>query len=123
MWDILKDHEARFWGLVDIRSDDECWPWRGNKDQNGYGRFSLGGTLQQARRCAFVLRHGPLGWGARVVAKCKNPACVNPDHLRLWTPRQKHPGLVRRLPVELQTSSGEGWPLGGLASSYGHKKP
>jgi hypothetical protein len=108
-WTTLRQakHETRFWQLVDITSDDECWPWKGNKDMNGYGRFRLDGKLYLARRCAYALSKGDVEVDARVISSCKNHACVNPHHLRKWRP-------VYRFEV-----IGEAAPL--HASSYGHK--
>lgn len=36
---IIGDDEARWWSYVDRRADDECWPWKGSIDDQGYGRF------------------------------------------------------------------------------------
>lgn len=76
---------ARFWGKVEARGPDECWPWKGGTFANGYGAFSLGGNNVQSHRVACELAHGPapadkpLALHAR---HCTSRACCNPAHLR-----------------------------------------
>ncbi|HEX3958080.1 MAG TPA: hypothetical protein VHZ03_15810 [Trebonia sp.] len=50
---IMNDDEARFWSKVDRRGPDECWPWTGSTDGNGYGIFSAGGRIFRAHRWAY----------------------------------------------------------------------
>ena len=30
-----------FWSYVDKGEPDECWPWTGGRDTDGYGKLSL----------------------------------------------------------------------------------
>lgn len=75
--------EARFWGNVDVRRRDECWPWM-KATRSGYGVFHP--TKREtvaAHRFALELSLGrPLGAGmqARHLV-CDNPPCCNPAHL------------------------------------------
>jgi hypothetical protein len=69
------------WNIV-----GDCWMWRGGLSEDGYGR--LGGWKQgkhyrqkQAHRVAYECWVGPIPEGHRVIQKCGNPACINPDHL------------------------------------------
>lgn len=41
--------------------------------------------LRHARDVAYEAFVGPIPEGQRVVNDCGNRACVNPDHLALWT--------------------------------------
>ena len=79
----------RFWPRVNIGSDSECWPWIGNKDRDGYGRFRMRAHgIQRAHRAVFALRGEKIAQGLVVDHICHNRSCVNPAHLRIVTPIQ-----------------------------------
>lgn len=56
---------------------DECWPWRGTINGDGYGRFGN----RNAHRVAYEYLVGPIPEGLHLDHLCRNPACVNPRHL------------------------------------------
>jgi hypothetical protein len=71
--------EMLFWEKVDIRDDNECWPWMGCRYWNVYGQLTAHCKRIKAHRCAFELTFGPTDkW---VLHKCDNPPCCNPAHL------------------------------------------
>ena len=75
----------RFWSKVDIKSDDECWNFKGAKS-NGYGYFKIDKRNHPAHRIAwdlfYCLKVPPKGF---ICHHCDNPPCCNPAHLYLGT--------------------------------------
>jgi hypothetical protein len=72
--------------LVDVRGDDECWPWLGHK-ANGYGFFGHGSRYVHRR--IYEREHGPIPKGMLVVHKLDGRPCCNPRHLVLATGRER----------------------------------
>jgi len=75
----------RFWEKVDVRSDDECWPWLGGRIRGGTGTVYYNGHWVSAHHVAYLLNGGMLPSGARIGRLCHNKLCVNPHHLFLET--------------------------------------
>jgi hypothetical protein len=79
-----KPLEQRLWEKIDIRHNDECWPWTGAKDKHGYGRIQVmtngkWGT-QLAHRVAYKLIKGDIPDDLGLCHRCDNPPCCNPEH-------------------------------------------
>src|SRR6185312_6610167 len=77
---------SRFWRSIEIRSENECWPWRGDLDDDGYGVFFYAGRTWGAHELALSFtsgekRHPELD----TCHRCDNPPCCNPSHLRFDT--------------------------------------
>ena len=78
-WDNLTVEE-RFWANVDKRGPDECWEWKGNLQEKGYGHFhAVKGKTVRAHRFAYEMVHGPTK--LNVLHTCDNRKCVNERHL------------------------------------------
>jgi hypothetical protein len=71
----------RFWEKVDKRG--ECWIWTAGTSAAGYGLFGSGeqGKMVYAHRTAYQFEAGPIPDGLELDHLCRNPRCVNPDHL------------------------------------------
>lgn len=64
-----------------VQRGPDCWLWTGAKNRDGNGVIWDGGAVG-AHVVAYVKAFGPVPAGARVVHTCRNPSCVNPQHLK-----------------------------------------
>jgi hypothetical protein len=58
-----------------------CWVWQGRLGAGGYGRVSHNGRPVAVHRRYYEILCGPIPAGFHVHHRCRNRACVNPDHL------------------------------------------
>lgn len=74
--------------LAKIKAEDmgyqtPCWTWTAAQDQLGYGRFWAFGKHMMAHRAAYEMLRHPIPDGMTIDHLCRNPSCVNPDHLEV----------------------------------------
>lgn len=90
--------EERFWRNVKTTENpDECWVWTASKPRGGYGAFTFLGTYWMAHRYSWVL-HNPdqLLGDKKVLHRCDNPPCCNPNHLFLGTTQDNSDDMVAK---------------------------
>lgn len=89
---FTEDDVARFWQLVEIKGDNDCWPWLGRRSQSRrfeYGVWSWGSQQLKPHRVAWVLAGNVLDPAMtldHVKARgCRSKLCCNPGHLEQVT--------------------------------------
>lgn len=76
----------------DAGHDTQCWMWTASTNALGYGKFGIRGGWKPSHRVSYELHVGPVPDGLELDHLCRNPRCVNPDHLEPVT----HAENVRR---------------------------
>lgn len=79
-----------------------CWEWSAGRNHD-YGQIYHDGRPQKAHRMAWLLFRGPIPDGLKVLHRCDNPPCVNPEHLFLGTQNDNYrdmadKGRARQMP-------------------------
>lgn len=66
-----------------------CWNWGGKLRCRGYpGLLAYKGKRAKAHRVFYMRAKGPIPEGMQLDHLCKNPKCVNPDHLEPVTGKE-----------------------------------
>jgi hypothetical protein len=90
--------EVRFYAKVAFDGANGCWRWLGGQTRpGGYGRLYLGeGFVGVAHRISWEIHVGPIPDGLRVLHRCDNPPCCNPEHLFLGTSHDNTQDALRK---------------------------
>lgn len=78
--------QLRFTERVGRTTEAGCWPWLGTPMSNGYGRMWAWGRTRPAHVLSYELYFGSVPQGLQIDHLCRNPLCVNPEHLEAVTP-------------------------------------
>lgn len=65
----------------------QCWLWKGNPSQTGYGYFWYAKKKRLAHRFVYEWLVGPIPDGLVIDHLCRRRICVNPAHLETVTDR------------------------------------
>lgn len=85
---LSEEFAKQFWAYLDKDLFGECWLWRGNLNEDGYGTFGHGrGEKREVftHRIAWLLAYGPIGPDLCICHHCDFPPCCRPDHLFIGT--------------------------------------
>jgi hypothetical protein len=79
---------------IAVDAGSGCWVWQKAVSADGYGRISVGSRADGTRangyahRVSYELTRGPIPNGLHLDHLCRNPPCVNPDHLEPVSTRE-----------------------------------
>ncbi len=79
---------ARLWAGA-LADGTGCWVWQRARDRSGYGHIGASRSRNnlRAHRVAYELVKGLIPDGLVLDHLCRNPSCINPDHLEAVTDR------------------------------------
>jgi len=77
---------ASFWSYA--CKTNSCWLWTGAKSSFGYGIFGSNYKHISAHRFSWEIHRGKIKGNLQIDHLCRNPSCVNPDHLEPVTQRE-----------------------------------
>jgi len=72
--------------LSKIKIIGSCWIWQGYTDQYGYSRMFVNKKQKSGHRFIYEYYHDGINPNLIIDHLCRNPPCVNPEHLELVTP-------------------------------------
>ncbi len=96
-----------------------CWRWHGSYNGKGYGRVQVDREHTQAHRAIYEARHGKLPRHVHLDHLCRNPWCVNPDHLEPVSLAENNARTARLTPrqvLEIRNAHGTHT---GIATRFG----
>jgi hypothetical protein len=64
-----------------------CWLWLSTIGNDGYPQINVDGKTKRAHRISYEASKGAIPSGLTIDHLCKQPVCVNPDHLEAVTLR------------------------------------
>jgi hypothetical protein len=113
---VAKERMAeRFWSKVDKRGPNECWEWTASRNWAGYGKFGVSTAhgVEGAHRVSLWLSGRETPKGMHVDHLCRNPPCVNPNHLEVVTHREnlmrgRGPEVTRARHLAKKAAAAEG---------------
>lgn len=73
-----------------------CWEWLGYCNVDGYGQINIGLGRFLTHRVTWVMVHGQIPKGMKILHICDNPPCCNPAHLWLGTNADNSADMVAK---------------------------
>lgn len=69
--------------MTRVKYQHGCWEWTGARDPKGYGYARNPHGTRMAHRIVYEALVGPIPDGLVIDHLCRNPSCVNPDHMEV----------------------------------------
>jgi hypothetical protein len=100
-----------------------CWVWQGARNSMGYGAIREGRHTRPAHRVYYERVHGSVD-APSLDHLCRNPPCVNPDHLEPVTDaentrRGNTAKITMNIAEDIRARIGRGEVQADIARSYG----
>lgn len=86
MTEITCKDLKRFWNKV--KKLNNCWEWTASLNKYGYGTFYYNKKIIKAHRFSYEISKGLIPKRLELDHLCRNPKCVNPDHLEAVTHKE-----------------------------------
>lgn len=101
------------------KREGNCLLWIKSRCKQGYGQCeaSFAPKIRGAHRMSWLLAHGPFDLQRRILHKCDNPPCVNPDHLFIGTQADNMRDMHKKGRNRLPDQRGEANPIARLTDS------
>ena len=78
---FIHGHNCRRTPHEYVVDENGCWVWQFGKSPKGYGQTTRNGCYWAAHRLYYTQAKGPIPASLQLDHLCRNPSCVNPDHL------------------------------------------
>lgn len=108
----------RFWAKVQ-KCPTGCWEWQGAHGPAGHGRFYYNGRTQPAHQYSYEFHKGPVPQGLELDHLCRNPRCVNPEHLEAVSHKENMHRAPKVVAMMAATQCPKGHPYN-LLNTYFH---
>jgi len=107
-----------------VDSGTGCWLWAGSLQPNGYGHLTIQNRQVLAHCYTYERLRGPIPDGYELDHLCRNPRCINPDHLEPVTHAENcRRGVRAKLDgsqvIEIRQLAAEGVSRSDIAQQFG----